>query len=662
MGTKQNMKSCLGKSKFIQVFIIALFIGMSFASGTHFDGKTISEDTITFFLFYESDPAERSNHEIVSSWYKEPIRWQEVLISQEIFDISKQNKDDMIQLNVFDDRILTGTITNVIEYIPGTKTIFGSVDDEIYGTFVIAITDESCLVTIRIPGENQLFITQFDSVNNVHYSIELDLNLYQDEPRIGPLPPPDEEKPSTQYPTGSYEDNIVDMAASSSQTNTHIDVMIVYSSAAKNWADQAGGGIENVVSTALANSQIVLDNSQTQVTLNLVYSGIVDYEESGDNGLDLNRLTFKNDGFMDEVHEWRDQYGADLVKLLTRSGNYGGVAWMPRTAQGSSDLGFSLTRIHLAATTYTMIHEMGHNMGCHHHKDQNFQPGPGVFSYSAGWRWTGDDSSRHPYYCTVMTYTSGMYFEDGRTHSQVPYFSNPNVYYDEFSVGHPAHGDNARTIREMRQVIAGYRAETGIVTDIGGPYLSQTGEVVQFNATVYGGTEPYTWEWDFGDGSVSNISNPVHTYEYVGNYSITLTITDADGKKSMDWGMVNIFGISSLLCNGFLRMRRVRQGWRTSNSFTLANVGDPGSGLDWEILSYPDRGTWTFRPSGGTGLTPEDGEISVKVTMIVPTSDRFFEWFRDEIVIQNKNDPTETFVIPVSMIILPRLSDLFDFA
>ncbi|MDG6219460.1 MAG: zinc-dependent metalloprotease family protein, partial [Candidatus Thermoplasmatota archaeon] len=450
------MRFRLHKSKVVQVFMISMFIGMSFASGTNFDESDLSNNDYVLALFYESTSGETLDHGIISSWYMDPVRWQEVYIRQEIFDISRQNKGDLIQLNVFDDRILTGTISDVVEYIKGTKTVYGSINEAFYGTFVIAITDDTCLITIRIPSERELFITQFDSTSNVHYTVELDINLYRDEPYAGPLIPPVEDELSDDGIHDTFNEKApTSLDALNSQTNTNIDVMIVYTPEAKTWANQAGGGINNVVSTAMANSQIVLDNSQTYVTMRLVYSGVVNYEESGDNGLDLNRFTF-GFGNMSEVHEWRDQYGADLVKLLTRSGNYGGVAWLPRSAQGSPDLGFSLTRVHLAAMTYTPIHEMGHNMGCHHHKQQNFQPGPGIFSYAAGWRWTGNDSLPFPYYCTVMTYTSGVYFADGRTHTQVPYFSNPNVQYEGFPTGHSFHGDNARTIREIRHVISSY--------------------------------------------------------------------------------------------------------------------------------------------------------------------------------------------------------------
>ncbi len=59
---------------------------------------------------------------------------------------------------------------------------------------------------------------------------------------------------------------------------------------------------------------------------------------------------------------------------------------------------------------------------------------------------------------------------------------------------------------------------------------------VQFTASVEeesGG--PYSFSWDFGDGSPKvTDQNPVHTYEKVGEYTATLTVTDQKSHKGTD--------------------------------------------------------------------------------------------------------------------------------
>ena len=49
----------------------------------------------------------------------------------------------------------------------------------------------------------------------------------------------------------------------------------------------------------------------------------------------------------------------------------------------------------------------------------------------------------------------------------------------------------------------------------------------QFNAQVTGGFNSYTYSWDFGDGSaLSNLQNPIHTYQADGAFNVTLSVTD----------------------------------------------------------------------------------------------------------------------------------------
>ena len=102
-------------------------------------------------------------------------------------------------------------------------------------------------------------------------------------------------------------------------------------------------------------------------------------------------------------------------------------------------------------------------MGLHHHKEQNYQPGPGLFSYSAGWRWTGSDERK---YCSLMTYESGVYFADGITHRRVPHLSDPHTTYLGTPSGDLVDGDNARTVREVKHVLAAYRTPPVLIPQI----------------------------------------------------------------------------------------------------------------------------------------------------------------------------------------------------
>ena len=44
---------------------------------------------------------------------------------------------------------------------------------------------------------------------------------------------------------------------------------------------------------------------------------------------------------------------------------------------------------------------------------------------------------------------------------------------------------------------------------------------------------PETWEWDFGDGNTSTGQNPVHVYSNIGDYTVTLKVTNEMGSNSI---------------------------------------------------------------------------------------------------------------------------------
>lgn len=62
-----------------------------------------------------------------------------------------------------------------------------------------------------------------------------------------------------------------------------------------------------------------------------------------------------------------------------------------------------------------------------------------------------------------------------------------------------------------------------------------------FFANASGGTAPYTYSWDFGDGNTSTVQSPTHTYAVDSIYNVCVTITDANGCISVDCQPVIVF-------------------------------------------------------------------------------------------------------------------------
>lgn len=229
-----------------------------------------------------------------------------------------------------------------------------------------------------------------------------------------------------------------------------IDIMFVYTPAALNVAGSVAA-MELRCGQAIAKANLAYHNSEIQTRVRVVHVAPVDYaeyvpedpNEPNPWGVNLSRLCDPNDGYMDEVHPWRDQYGADAITLVLTGGGGKGYLMTKLT------VGFERYALNLVSpgslNGYTFAHELGHNLGCHH--DHNEMDSGGLYGYTLGHHFTDNNEILRR---TVMAYSPG---------SQVPYFSNPDVLYDGVPTGvipgDPNDADNATGINTSARIVIG---------------------------------------------------------------------------------------------------------------------------------------------------------------------------------------------------------------
>jgi hypothetical protein len=102
--------------------------------------------------------------------------------------------------------------------------------------------------------------------------------------------------------------------------------------------------------------------------------------------------------------------------------------------------------------------------------------------------------------------------------------------------------------------------------------------------------------------------------------------------------------IPNLICEGELSWTDVNPGNTVYGNFTVENIGEEGSLLDWETESYPSWGSWSFDPMSGTGL-PASGSIFVEVEVSAPVEENME--FEGEIRIVNSENSSDFCIIPV---------------
>jgi len=134
-------------------------------------------------------------------------------------------------------------------------------------------------------------------------------------------------------------------------------------------------------------------------------------------------------------------------------------------------------------------------------------------------------------------YTWHWDFGDGETSAQMNpshVYATAGTYTATLTVT-DANEDEATDTATVTVEVAG-----SIVADAGGPYTVLVGESLTLDGSVTGGTSPYTWSWDLGDGDTADIEDPTHTYTSEGVYTVTLTVTDDEGLMDTDTATVTV--------------------------------------------------------------------------------------------------------------------------
>jgi hypothetical protein len=105
-------------------------------------------------------------------------------------------------------------------------------------------------------------------------------------------------------------------------------------------------------------------------------------------------------------------------------------------------------------------------------------------------------------------------------------------------------------------------------------------------------------------------------------------------------------GVPDLYCSGSLSWTYIKPGTTVSGSFQVQNIGDSSSLLHWKInTSSITWGTWTYTPESGESLTPNEGQVTVHVSVIAPNEEN--SEFEGYIRVENQNDTNDFYVIPV---------------
>ena len=199
-----------------------------------------------------------------------------------------------------------------------------------------------------------------------------------------------------------------------------IDLLILYTEGtATRYGGDPSTRFHHLVNVA---NQTYID-SGVDLELEIVHTQQVDYSDDINTDTALREMT-RGDGVFANVEALRMQYGADMVVLFrpyNRNQGGCGLAWVGGAgSEGDmsreSDKRYAYSQVAVSTCPdYTLVHELGHNMGLRHSRESDSEGG--TFSYALG---HGEDGS----FSTVMAYQSS--FNADYWSGKIYKFSNPN--------------------------------------------------------------------------------------------------------------------------------------------------------------------------------------------------------------------------------------------
>ncbi len=341
-------------------------------------------------------------------------------------DLLRDGQASNVQLNLFDGLALTAEFDHLQPAYANGVVWMGSVAGHPDSHAMFSMIDD--MVSAFISFDDQAYsITS--AGNDVFW-------IHQVDRSAGP-------ECGTDDSFGVHLPSEVNPASNTRGNLTEIDVMVVYTTVAKNLM---GGttSTNSKINLAMAKTNASFLDSGVDQEVRLVHTAeMVGYNEPGSFNQILQDLQGTNDGKMDNVHSLRTQYGADCVSLLCMNTQYCGLAYLMTNVSSSfRSWAFSVVNYSCMQNSQTLAHELGHNMGSNH-DPQNASSG--AYSYSFGFRTSNNQ------YRTIMAYSPG---------SEIDRWSGPNVSYNGFTMGNSSQ-NNVRSLNNTAATVASWKPTVG---------------------------------------------------------------------------------------------------------------------------------------------------------------------------------------------------------
>ncbi len=383
---------------------------------------------------FESAPiplkAESTNKVAPESWV---VKSEPKLVNLNMLTTSRPGT--WLNLNLLPDASFLGVVEQIKQRAQKRLSIKGHLYEMPDSSFNIVVNEDVAVGVIRTSSPNEFYQIHYLG-DGTHMVSRIDPRFYPPEDDecfpANEVDSPGEDEPENN--PGGYTEKSEAFTESCTQPEAVFDVLMAYT----NLARQAMGG----TSAAIAQCQLAIDvandaydDSQVTARMRLVHTMEVDFNEPGDQCDWLDWLDSQP-----AVTTARNTYRADFVNMLTSTGSGCG------RCNANESRAYTVARWDRAVNTWTLAHEIGHNIGCQHNRED--AGCTGIYTYSYGWHFLGNSSA---HWGTVMSYKG----------TRISHFSHPGITFDGqptgVPIGDPNEAHNAQTIINRKSTCEGFR-------------------------------------------------------------------------------------------------------------------------------------------------------------------------------------------------------------
>ena len=262
---------------------------------------------------------------------------------------------------------------------------------------------------------------------------------------------------------------------------------------------------------------------------------------------------------------------------------------------------------------------------------------PFTFSWSFGDGLAGTGSPVTHTYSLAGSYTTTLTIKDSSASGGTPPYSY-SLSYGDGSTGTGLQSTHIYSVDGTYQVTLTVEDSqgntgTGVEPAVVGtsplldgftysPTGPQPGENINFTASARGGTPPYSYSWDFGNGASVTGASATHSYPKAGSYTVTLTVMDSTNHSNNTSQDLTIYSPAQpdFKLNTDQLTLNAQPGSEQSLAITVTDIAGPSGTIRFNATISPSGPRISLDPANVTLASEGSGSTSLIIDVSFTTA------------------------------------------